>query len=124
MMTRAPRHRYDPEAAPQSVHLALSTSSAVDTSYQGVTGDAVEVYGWAGGYEWQVEFLSTSDPLTIASPEHSLVPASSSVGVRPKDCDECLYATGLEAFGVFYVRARAVSAHARFTCKPHQCAGP
>ena len=100
---------YDPAASPTEVHLALASSAAVDTSYGGETAAAVDVYAWAGGHEWAVEFLSNPAPAAIASPAHALVPTTASVGVRPLDCDECVYATGLAAFGLFYVRARAIN---------------
>ena len=44
---------YDAAGAPTALHLAEAHSSAVDTSYQGASGDELAVRGWAGGYEYE-----------------------------------------------------------------------
>ena len=95
---------------PTALHLAEAHSSAVDTSYQGASGDELAVRGWAGGYEYEVRFLGNGAPRPISSPEHALVPVDASVGVRPAGCAACLYATGFPSFGTVYVRGRAVNA--------------
>ena len=101
---------YDAAGAPTALHLAEAHSSAVDTSYQGASGDELAVRGWAGGYEYEVRFLGNGAPRPISSPEHALVPVDASVGVRPAGCAACLYATGFPSFGTVYVRGRAVNA--------------
>jgi hypothetical protein len=100
---------YNPETQPTVLHLAEVHSSAVDTSYQGVTGDYLDLFGWAGGYEYEVSFLGNAAPLPISSPEHDLVPVDASIGVRPAGCANCIYASGLPDFGTVYVRGRAVN---------------
>lgn len=101
---------YDPEEEATEIPLALPSDSRIETSYQGRTDASVIMYGWSGGYEWRIEFIGNNAPTMLTSPEHYLVPANASVSVRPLDCDNCVYADGLNAFQLRYVRVRAVSA--------------
>jgi len=102
---------YAPGGDARTIPLATDTDSRVATTFAGATAAAAHLFGWGGGYQWEVEFLSTARPRLLSSPsEHDLVPVGASLAIRPADCDDCLYVGGLDAFSLRYVRGRAVNA--------------
>ena len=92
-----------------SFPLALATDASTSTTYGGDAMSAAPVYRWSRGYEWSVTFLSIAGnaPLPLGSPQHGLNPATASVSVRPNDCVNCAYISGLSAWTNYFLSARA-----------------
>ena len=100
---------FDPANEATVIPLASASDPRIETTYLGETDTALALYGWSGGYEWRIDFIGNPTPKMLTSPAHNLVPDTSSVSVRLLDCDSCVYADGLDAFQLRYVRVRAVS---------------
>ena len=62
----------------------------------------------SGGYQWEVSFhkFEGGSPLPLTSPVHQLYPGDSTVEIRLKDCDKCMYLTDLSPWKQYYVRGK------------------
>jgi len=90
--------------------LAKYNDSSIITSYEGTTDNFASLYRWARGYEWEISFLSVNtigSVLPLESPKHRLNPLDAAVSIRPLDCIDCTYVSGLSVLTSYYLGIRA-----------------
>ena len=114
--------------------LASPDDSSIPSYYTGPTVMGAQLFRWARGYEWTVTFLSVeggegSSVLPLSSPQHALNPVSSTVGIRPSDCDGCAYVTELTAGNQYIVQITPVGGNGKgssssVTATPMEIPGP
>jgi len=92
-----------------SFPLALVDDATTSSTFSG-SDTVTTIYKWSRGYEWSVTFLDTvtdSAVLPLGSPLHGLNPPSSVVSIRPNDCVNCAYISGLSVWTNYFLSARA-----------------
>ena len=99
----------------ESFDLATVQDSSIKKSYVGDTSlNGEGVQAWAGGYEWTVDLLRTSSSeatTPLSSPPHQMLPRAMSIDITSKNCDRCLYVSGLSPGVQYHIRGRANNAN-------------
>jgi len=87
--------------------LAKANDSSIVTFYDGAEG-VTEIFRWARGFEWAVTFLSVEgDVMPLESPKHGINPLDAALSIRPADCLDCAFVSGLSPLTTYYLNIRA-----------------
>jgi hypothetical protein len=87
--------------------LAKANDSSIVTFNDGAEG-VTEIFRWARGLEWAVTFLSVEGGVVpLESPKHGINPLDAAVSIRPADCLDCAFVSGLSPLTTSYLNIRA-----------------